>query len=97
MFNCLKRVGAIKADTCVELFGCARPELMIHLQSTFQPWMDWSNYGKWHVDHIKPLSRFRLLEEPEQRKAFNFKNLQALWGPDNIRKSDKYEETNINA
>jgi len=53
--------------------------------------MTWDNYGKtgWHVDHIKPLTRFDLTEETEVVKAVHYTNLQPLWAVDNIRKSNK--------
>ena len=52
--------------------------------------MSWNNYGEWHVDHIKPCAKFDLSEEEQQKKCFNYKNLQPLWGEDNLKKGDKY-------
>jgi hypothetical protein len=52
--------------------------------------MSWENYGKWHIDHIKPLSLFDL-EDPEQLKqACHYTNLQPLWAEENIRKGNRY-------
>ena len=54
--------------------------------------MTWNNHGLygWHIDHIKPVSKFNLLDLEEQRRAFHYTNLQPLWALDNIRKSNKY-------
>ena len=51
------------------------------------------NYGLkgWHIDHIKPVSKYNLMEEKELRECWNYKNLQPLWWYDNIRKFNKYE------
>lgn len=55
--------------------------------------MSWSNYGKWHIDHIIPCAAFDLSDEFEQRACFHYSNLQPLWAYDNIGKSDKYDES----
>ena len=54
--------------------------------------MNWLNYGRhgWHVDHIRPCASFDLSKPSEQKKCFNYKNLQPLWEEDNLAKSDKY-------
>lgn len=70
--------------------GCSKIELKEYIESQFKPGMDWNNYGKWHVDHIRPLSSFNLSVEEERIKAFHYSNLQPLWAVDNIKKSDTY-------
>ena len=37
--------------------------------------MTWSNYGDWHLDHIRPLSSFNLSNKIEFKKANNYLNL----------------------
>lgn len=96
--NCRHRVwlflkGKGKSGTTRELLGCTLPELVAHLESTFQPGMNWDNYGEWHVDHRIPCDSFRPLTEDSLRRCFHFKNLQALWGIDNIVKSNKAQPT----
>lgn len=70
------------------ILGCSINELKKHLESKFQLNMSWDNYGKWHIDHIKPLASFNLTEPEQVKIACNYTNLQPLWAEDNIRKSD---------
>jgi len=83
--------GTVKSARTQELIGCTVEHLLEHLESQFQDGMTWDNYGKWHIDHIIPCSSFDFTKEEEQRKCFNYTNLQPLWAEDNYRKSDKIE------
>jgi hypothetical protein len=53
--------------------------------------MSWKNYGKWHIDHIRPCSSFDLSDPQQQRTCFNYSNLQPLWAKDNLNKSNKLD------
>ena len=37
-------------------------------------------------DHVRPCSLFDLTDLEEQKKCFNFKNLQPLWAEENLSK-----------
>lgn len=66
-------------------------QLMDHLERQFLPGMTWENKGKWHIDHIRPLSSFKF-EKPEDAEfqdAWSLANLRPLWGRDNVRKQAK--------
>lgn len=76
-----------------ELIGCSIEELRNHLENKFQEGMNWSNYGKWHIDHIRPCASFDLTDLEQQKECFHYSNLQPLWALDNVRKRDKYEQT----
>jgi hypothetical protein len=80
--------GICKSKTTLELLGCSIEFLKQHLEKQFTKGMNWTNYGKWHIDHIKPCASFNLSKVSEQKKCFNWKNLQPLWAEDNLRKSD---------
>ena len=47
------------------------------------------SYPKWKPDHIIPVSSFNLKIEDEQKKCFNYKNIQILSKHDN-RVKNKY-------
>ena len=73
----------------MKLVGCTPNFLKGYLEAKFTDGMSWDNYGDWHVDHIKPCSSFDLTKDEEQRECFHYKNLQPLWGPDNLAKGSK--------
>lgn len=75
--------GRTKSKSILKVIDCTLEELMQHIESKFLEGMTWENHGKWHVDHIKPLSAF---ENPEDPAAWCRANLQPLWASDNIRK-----------
>jgi len=84
-------LGQEKSERCVDYVGCSINELRTHIESTFLDGMNWENYGSgWHIDHIIPCSAFNMLDENDRLACFYYKNLQALWAVDNIRKSDSY-------
>lgn len=80
-----------KYSSILVLIGCSKNELFNHLESQFKLGMSWDNYGKWHIDHIKPCAKFDLTKESEQKKCFNYKNLQPLWAEENLSKGSKYD------
>ena len=67
-------------------------ELKIHLEKQFKDGMNWENYGKWHIDHIKPKSLFNItsVECIEFKKCWSLENLQPLWAIDNISKGNRF-------
>jgi hypothetical protein len=76
--------------TNLELLGCSKDELKNHLEIHFKENMGFENYGKWEIDHIKPLASYNLNNQNEILECFNYKNLQPLWKDENMKKSDKY-------
>lgn len=84
-----------KSDKTMNLIGCDFSKLKQYLEEKFTENMSWDNYGKWHIDHIKPCVLFDLTIEEEQRRCFHYTNLQPLWAKDNLQKNTKYEEYKI--
>ena len=78
-----------KSARTMQLIGCSVDEAKLHLERQFKPGMSWDNYGNWEIDHIKPISRFDLSKEAEQRLCFHFTNIQPLWKEDNMRKGNR--------
>jgi len=91
--NSLKRRNISKNGNSWEsLVNFTLEELMTHLEGLFRDGMTWKNYGKWHVDHIKPISLFDFesVEDPEFKECWTLENLQPLWAKENLRKHTKY-------
>ncbi len=82
--------GKDKSSTSEIMMGCTWKEGYKHIESLFKEGMTWDNHGEWHTDHIIPLKAFEKIEE--RHYATWYKNLQPMWGPENMSKSDKYEE-----
>tara|TARA_R110002153_G_scaffold273471_1_gene444432 strand:+ start:2183 stop:2992 length:810 start_codon:yes stop_codon:yes gene_type:complete len=80
--------GKAKSDATKKLIGCTVKFLREHLESQFDDKMTWDNYGEWHVDHIVPCAIYNMGSDFEQRSCFNYRNLQPLWGTENMSKND---------
>ena len=60
-----------------------------HFESLFVDGMSWENMGKWHIDHIIPLST--AITEEDVIRLCHYTNLQPLWAEDNLKKSNKLD------
>ncbi len=88
----LKKRGSSKRGYGWEkILGYTVKNLMEHLEKQFTIGMTWDNYGKWHVDHIKPQSSFYFTtyEDNEFQECWKLENLQPLWAHDNLKKNNK--------
>lgn len=79
-----------KNSTSYDLVGCSWEHLKLYLEERFSEGMSWDNYGKWHIDHIKPCCSFDLTDLEQQKICFHYTNLQPLWAMDNLKKSGRY-------
>ena len=70
--------SAKKLGTTFELLNFTPEDLIAHLEKQFTKGMNWSNYGKWHIDHIVPLVNTRLPEDVI--KLNNLKKSSTLMG-----------------
>ena len=76
--------GYNKNSNTLKILGCSFKEFKEYLESKFEPWMNWENYGKynghfnygWDIDHIIPSSSAKT--EEDIYKLNNFSNLQPL-------------------
>lgn len=87
----------LKTSGSGELLGCSTEHLRQRLELQFDGEMSWENYGigGWHIDHILPCSAFNMSDPTEQKMCFHYSNLQPMWASDNIAKSDKYDEKEL--
>jgi hypothetical protein len=68
----------------LDKLGCSFEDFKIHLESKFEHWMNWDNYGLyngelnygWDIDHVIPLSIAD--SEEEVYKLSHYTNLQPL-------------------
>jgi hypothetical protein len=84
----LRRFGTKKEQKTIEMLGYSAEDLKKHIESLFLEGMSWENWGKWEIDHIKPVSSF---DKTTDTKIVNdLNNLQPLWKSDNIKKGTKF-------
>jgi hypothetical protein len=78
----------------MDIVGCSPQELKTKIESQFEDWMCWDNYGygkgKWVIDHKIPLSS--AIDIEELYKLCHYSNLQPLCWEQNMRKSNKIIE-----
>lgn len=80
----IKRNGYSKKSRTHEILGCSYEEFKLHIESLWQPWMTWDNYGLyngelnygWDIDHITPTSS--AITEEGVIKLNHHTNLQPL-------------------
>ena len=85
-----KNSMAKKTNTTLKLVGLKSwQDLWEHLEKQFEKGMSKKNMNKWHIDHRIPCASFDLSKVSEQKKCFNYKNLQPLWAFDNLSKGAK--------
>lgn len=74
-----------------KILGCSIEQFRIYISSKFVDGMTLKNHGngkgKWHLDHIIPISS--ATTEEEVIKLNHYTNFQPLWQIDNLRKSNK--------
>jgi hypothetical protein len=75
----------------IEYLGCTIPKFWEHLEKQFTPGMTRENYGKWHLDHIRPISSFDFTNLEQQKICWHYTNFQPMWAIDNMKKGAKYD------
>ena len=84
--NSIKRKGFRKTSKSYEILGCSFDEFKTHIESKFEPWMNWDNYGKfngelnygWDLDHIIPINSAKT--EEDVIRLNHYTNFQPLCG-----------------
>lgn len=69
--NSLKAKSDRKDTKIYQILGCTSNEFKLHLESQFQPWMNWNNRGLyngkpnygWDIDHIISMSSAKTEED----------------------------------
>lgn len=82
--NSFRNKGVRKNSKTALILGCSIQEFKEYLESNFEIWMNWDNYGKyngelnhgWDIDHKIPLKT--AVTEEELTRLSNHTNLQPL-------------------
>ena len=85
--NVIKNGGYRKNAKTSEVLGADWTTVKKHIESMFTDKMSWENQGRWHFDHIIPISLAK--NEVEVFALNHYTNLRPLWGKENIVKSNK--------
>jgi hypothetical protein len=80
----LKKINHRKNSRTKEILGCDLSEFKLYIESKFDTWMNWENWGKyngefnygWDLDHIIPISSAQSKEDVI--KLNHYTNLQPL-------------------
>lgn len=84
IYFAIKRNGYSKKSKTNEILGCSYEELKEHIESQWEDWMSWDNYGLyngeegygWDIDHIIPSSS--AINENNLISLNHYTNLQPL-------------------
>jgi len=91
-------VGVQKNSSIWEHLLYTPQQLKEHLESLWEPWMNWENYGKlslnkrtWQIDHVMPKSSFNFssTKDEEFQKCWSLENLKPLEAMENVKKGNK--------
>lgn len=71
------------------LVGYTARDLIAHIERQLTGKMSWANFGKWHIDHIRPVSSFNFasVTDPAFRECWALTNLRPMWATPNRRKA----------
>lgn len=80
----LRNKGFVKKSKTEIILCCSINDFFKYLESKFEPWMNWNNYGLydgtlnygWDIDHIEPLANAKT--EEEILRLNHYTNLQPL-------------------
>lgn len=79
--------GLKKNNKTEEILGCSIQYFIEFIRTKLTDGMSIDNYGKWHLDHIIPISSAKT--EDEVFKLNHYTNFQPLWAEDNLKKGSK--------
>ena len=86
--------GIIKHSKYFEYIDFTMDELRIHLENQFDDWMNWTNHGLWHIDHIRPVASFNFtsMEDEDFKTCWALEYLQPLKDTEKMRKNHYYNK-----
>lgn len=97
VLRCFKQINTKKNNNTFKILGYTPEQLRQRLEMQFKSDMNWENYGKvWNIDHRKPLSMFKLLDENNEpnydkmRMANSLANLKPMYCFENFSKCNRF-------
>jgi hypothetical protein len=87
IYSSIKRGGWEKESRTQEILGCDFKFFKDYIESIFAKGMNWENHGKWHLDHIYPVSKSK--SKQHCLELNHYTNFQPLWAIDNLTKGAK--------
>lgn len=81
-----------------------KSQLLAHIESQFEPWMNWDNYGKskcgektWSLDHIVPRSEWTYdsMDHPEFLLCWALDNLRPIDSSINAQKGNRHIKASV--
>lgn len=93
--QCIIKQGFSKNTKTYNILGCTYDEFKTHIESKWDSWMNWDNYGAyrvggdrtWNIDHKIPMASAKT--EIEAIYLNNYLNLGPLCSKENLQKSSK--------
>lgn len=73
-----------------DILGYTPEDLIKRIEVNFTDGMTWDNYGEWHIDHTKPISRFLSQGVSDPKIVNALSNLKPMWSFDNLSKGAKF-------
>lgn len=86
--HALERLDTSKNKSTHKILGYTAEQLSQRLETNFLTGMSWNNYGDWHIDHIKPISKFN--KNTPVRIVNALCNLKPMWSKDNLSKGNRF-------
>lgn len=87
--NFIVRSKKTKNDTIIKILGYDFNKFKQRIEMNFKEGMCWENHGSWHIDHKKPISKFK--EGTSPKIVNSLCNLQPLWAEENLSKGNKFK------
>jgi hypothetical protein len=72
-----------------DILNCSIDYFIEYISEKFTEGMSWENHGEWELDHIKPISLAKDINELYELNKYS--NFQPLWKSDNRKKSNHYK------
>ena len=89
LWSLFNKSTLIKDKHTIEYLGCTEQEFYDYITSKLTSEMREKGF---HLDHIKPISKFNLNDVNEIKKCCHYTNIQPLLGIDNLIKGNKWTE-----